>query len=109
MKTEMKKVWIYAEHQDGKNKVGVTSCEYQAKSSIECINLVRAPIMQIEIAVPVFSDSELNKVVHGSLLEQLIEERDKVKLEMSMKLERLNSKISDLQCLDFKVDGDDNT
>lgn len=103
MKTQMQKVYVYVEHRDGKNTVKVSSDEYHTTHSIECLNLVCAPITEMEVAVPVFTDDELNKIVHGSLLEQLIAERENVKREMMEKLNRIESKISDLQCLDFKA------
>ncbi|HEY7866784.1 MAG TPA: hypothetical protein VIC51_12365 [Psychromonas sp.] len=108
MKTEMKKVWVYVESRDGKNSLKVSCEKSHTTFSIECMNLACAPVVEIEIAIPTFSDDELNKIIHGSLLEQLMTERDSVKREMIERLNRIESKISDLQCLDFKVSGDNN-
>jgi hypothetical protein len=102
MKTEKKTAIIFAKAQSGEISIEVTTDKFTASYCSSITNTVSAPISEIEIDVPVLSSDEVNKVLTGSMLSSLIEEREKVKLEMVETMRKLDQRIADLQCLEFK-------
>lgn len=106
MKTELKKVFIYVTEKHGKTSIEVSSEQFY---STYCCNLTRtvsAPLCEMEIEVPYLSSDEAQKVLHGALLENLIQEREKLRADYHVKMQELTGRIEDLQCIEFK--GEDN-
>lgn len=104
MTTENKKVFVYVRDCRGKTEVGVSSSEFDTTYCCDITGTVSAPICEMEIKIPSLSSEEAQKVLSGALLESLIEEREKLRAEFHVKLNRLSGRIEDLQAIEFKGD-----
>lgn len=102
MKTEMKKVYVYAQYKRGEVSIEVSSDENDASFSYELTNTYRKPITELEIAVPSLSEDELNKILAGAMLESLIKQKEELQAENHRKLMQIDEKIGQLQALECK-------
>lgn len=104
MTTENKKVFVYVRDYDGETSVEVSSSEFDSTYCSDITRTVSAPLCEMEIEVPSISSGEAQKVLSGALLENLIEEREKLRAEFHVKLNRLSGRIEELQAIEFKGD-----
>jgi hypothetical protein len=104
MKTENKKVFVYVREYNGKTSVGVSSSHFDSTYCCDITRTVSAPLCEIEIEVPSISSGEAQKVLSGALLENLIEEREKLRADFHVKLNSLSGRIEELQAIEFKGD-----
>lgn len=107
MKKELKKVFVYVTEKHGKTSIEVSSEQFY---STYCCNLTRtvsAPLCEMEIEVPFLSAEETQKVLHGALLENLIQEREKLRADHQVKMHALTRRIEDLQCIELKGESDE--
>lgn len=102
MKTETKKVFVYARQQYGETTIEVSSREFDTTCCMDVCQIVSAPITEIEIQIPSLTVAEATKILSGALLSTLIDERAKAQDEFTRKLATLDQRIADLQCLEFK-------
>lgn len=106
MKTELKKVFVYVRESSGQVSIGVSSENFDSTYCSSVCRIVSAPLCEMDIEVPCLSNEESQKVLHGALLENLIQERDKLRADHHVKMQELTGRIEDLQCIEFK--GEDN-
>jgi hypothetical protein len=94
MKTEMKKLYVYAYVNDYQApSIRLTSEEGMASM---CYNdVVSAIITTIDVAVPVIEESEVLAVLSGKKLESLISQRN----EVSQNLMRIDDEIAKLKAI----------
>lgn len=106
MKTENKKVWVYAKDVAGVLSVEVTSIEFFATHCCDITRTVCVPIFELEIEIPSISSEEAKAALSGALLESLVEEREKLKAQFSKNLSNLDARINELKAIEYK--GDEN-
>ncbi len=104
MTTENKKVFVYVRDQRGETSVEVSSSKFDTTYCCDITGTVSAPLCEMEIEVPSISSGEAQKVLSGALLENLIEEREKLRADFHVKLNRLSGRIEELQAIEFKGD-----
>lgn len=102
MKTQELNLFIYVRQENGKTSVEASTNKFQTTYCCDITHRVSAPLTEMKIMVPALDSDEATKVLHGALLENLIAERDKAKAEMMARINALDSRINDLQCLEFK-------
>ena len=64
---------------------------------------VEASVCEIEIEVPVLSDSEKNSIILGFEIEHLQAKKITIAAEARAEIEKLDQYISELTCLEHKV------
>ncbi len=107
MKTQELNLFIYV-RQDGNDiSVQASTRKFDTTYCSDITQVVSAPLTEMKIMVPAIDSHEATKVLHGALLENLIAERDKAKAEMMARISTLDSRINDLQCLEFKGDNNE--
>lgn len=99
MKTELKKVFVYVRENLGQLSIGVSSEDFDSTYCSSVCRIVSAPLCEMEIEVPCLSNEESQKVLHGALLENLIQEREKLRADYHVKMQELTGRIEDLQCI----------
>lgn len=102
MKTELKKVFVYVRENSGQLSIGVSSEDFDSTYCSSVCRIVSAPLCEMDIEVPCLSNEESQKVLHGALLENLIQEREKLRADYHVKMQELTGRIEDLQCIEFK-------
>lgn len=107
MKTELKKVFVYVRENSGQSSIGVSSEDFDSTYCSSVCRIVSAPLCEMEIEVPCLSNEESQKVLHGALLENLIQEREKLRADYHVKMQELTGRIEDLQCIEFKGENDE--
>jgi len=107
MTTELKKVFVYVRDCDGKTSVEVSTSQFDSTYCSDITRTVSAPLCEMEIEIPSISSSEAQKVLSGALLENLIEEREKLRADFHVKLNRLSGRIEELQAIEFKGDSNE--
>lgn len=107
MKTELKKVFVYVRESSGQLSIGVSSEDFDSTYCSSVCRIVSAPLCEMEIEVPCLSNEESQKVLHGALLENLIQEREKLRADYHVKMQELTGRIEDLQCIEFKGENDE--
>ena len=100
--TKKLNVFIYVQERNGEISVKASSDEFFTTYCCSTSHIVSAPLTAIKIDAPDISSEEAQKVLSGSLLSSLIEEREKLVTETAQKLERIEQRIADMKCLDFK-------
>lgn len=107
MKTELKKVFVYVTENYGKISIEISSNQFYSTYCCSLAKIVSAPLCEMEIEVPYLSAEETQKVLHGALLENLIQERDKLRADHHVKMQELTRRIEDLQCIELKGESDE--
>ena len=107
MKTELKKVFVYVRENSGQLSIGVSSEDFDSTYCSSVCRIVSAPLCEMDIEVPCLSNEESQKVLHGALLENLIQERDKLRADHQVKMHALTRRIEDLQCIELKGESDE--
>lgn len=103
MKTELKTVYVFLKSKfDGKKTVEVTSDNFTKDYCCSITGTISVPLCEMEVEVPVISDDEANKIMAGAMLETLIAEREKMRAEHQVKMNRITQQIEDLQSIEYK-------
>ena len=105
--TEMKKVYVYVRSYREEIEICVSSSQFDSTYCSDITSTASAPLCEMEILVPTINNKDAIKVLSGALLETLIKEKEKLKADTHIAMERLNKRINDLQCIDYKK-ADDN-
>lgn len=108
METESKKVFVYVRDNGYGNgpEVAVSSCEFDTTYCSDITRTVSAPLFEIEVEVPKVSSAVAGKVLTGAMLDNLKEQREKVRADFHLKLNEINTRIEELQAIECK--GGDN-
>lgn len=108
METELKKVFVYVRDSGNGNgpEVGVSSREFDTTYCSDIVRTVSAPLFEIEVEVPKVSSEVASKVLTGAVLDNLKEQREKVRADFHLKLNEINTRIEELQAIEYK--GGDN-
>lgn len=81
----------------GKPELNISFDEHES-----CDIFAYHKVCDVEIEIPDLSESEMNMMAAGALLESIELAREKLKEECAIKLKAMDDRINELKCIEFK-------